>query len=103
MVVFVCSCAVSRADSCVLSFMSSVLYCDIIRCIKKGGSSSEDTIIQKSGLGGCMLFTSITHMYKLYVFPRKISGAITDSSVYVYHLLDRERAFFGTVQTADGM
>ncbi len=83
--------------------MSSVLYCDIIRCIKKGGSSSEDTIIQKSGLGGCMLFTSITHMYKLYVFPRKISGAITDSSVYVYHLLDRERAFFGTVQTADGM
>ncbi len=42
-------------------------------------------------------------MYKLYLFPRKISGAITDLSVYVYHLLNRERAYISTVQTADGM
>lgn len=57
---------------------------------KKGGSFYEDPIIHKSGLERCMLFTSITRMYKLYLFPIKISGAITDFSVYVYHLLNRE-------------
>lgn len=102
MVVFICSCAVSRADPCVLSCMSSVLYCDFYSLHKKGGSSSEDTIIQKSGLGRCMLFTSITRMYKLYLFPRKIQVQL-QILVFVYRLLNRERAYIGTVQSADGM
>lgn len=72
-----------RADPYVLSCMSLVLYVIHITMFyslrKKGGSSYEDTTIRKSGLGSCMLFTSITpHLYKLYLFPIKISGAITD-------------------------
>lgn len=56
---------------------------------KKGGLSYEDTTIRLSGQGRCMLFTSITpHLYKFYLFPIKISGAITDFSVYVYRLLN---------------
>lgn len=36
-------------------------------------------------------------MYKLYLFPIKISGAITDFSVYVYRLLNRENIYwYGT-------
>lgn len=73
-----------------LWFVSQLFY----SLHKKGGSSYEDTIIHKSGLVRCMLFTSITRMYKLYLFPIKISGAITDFSVYVYRLLHRENIYW---------